>query len=181
MAALGAVALAGFAGLAGLAGLAGCGDDSGDDGRPDDFAFKFQHVDGSVPPPYHAEWSVEVDADGSGTATYVPDYPGEEVPVYTVDLDLDDAQLDAIYEDLGDAGLLEEMDEASDPPVGGDVETAVIMADGETVTVPGFDESGSSPAAEVSEAVQALVPEDEWQSFEDQREEYAVETYGEKP
>ncbi len=162
--------------------LSACGgDDDSDDGRPDDFSFVFQHVDGSTPPPFHAEWTIEVDANGSGSASYVPDYAGDDVPLYSTDLQLDADQLDSIYEDMRDAGLLEDIEKSDDPPIGGSIETAAIMADGKTYVVPAFDDSGGAPIAEVSDAIVALVPEDDWATFEEKRDAYAQREYGEKP
>lgn len=163
--------------------LAGCGGGSGDppDTRPDDFAFEFAHSDGSVAPPDHVEWTVAVDPEGGGRATYTPDYGGEEVPVYKATFTVSDEDMDAIYADMRAAGLLVPIEPAEDEPIGGDVETARIDADGETLDVPPFDQSGAAPLAEVSEQVRALVPADVWESFERRRAAYAERRYGERP
>lgn len=160
--------------------LAGCGGGASDS-RPDDFAFTFAHSDGSVAPPNHVEWTVVVDPDGGGRATYTPDYGGENVPVYKAKFTVGDDDLDAIYADMRGAGLLEQIEPAEDAPIGGDVETARIYADGETFDVPPFDDSGAAPLAEVSEQVRALVPEEDWRSFERRRDDYAQQRYGEQP
>ncbi|MFN8149618.1 MAG: hypothetical protein U0R24_00630 [Solirubrobacterales bacterium] len=169
-----------------LAALAGCGDDGGETtgpsaSRPDDFAFTFAHTDGSVPPPYHAEWSVEVRPDGSGKATYTPDYSGDGVPTYRATFTVSSEDMDDIYERMRDAGLLEPIASTDEPPVGGSVESARIYADGETFDVPAFDEEGGSPLAPVSAAVQGLVPTADWDSFEARRAAYAKKEYGEAP
>lgn len=167
-----------------LSALAACDDGGGSDpsdSRPDDFAFTFVHSDGSVPPPFHAEWTVRLEADGSGSAAFTPDYSGDGVPTYKARFEVSDADADAIYTDMRDAGLLEEITPTEDPPIGGSVETATIYADGETFDVPAFDESGGAPLAAVSDAVKGLVPAADWQSFERRRDAYAEREYGEKP
>ncbi len=169
--------------LALVALLAGCGggSDEPSGSRPDDFAFTFVHADGSVPPPFHAEWTVEVGADGRGRATFTPDYAGDGVPTYKASFDVSDEDMDAIHADMRDAGLLEEIAATDDAPIGGPVESARIYADGETFDVPPFDEDGGAPLAEVSDAVRGLVPESDWRSFESRRDAYAQAEYGEKP
>lgn len=169
--------------IAALAGLSACGGDSDEPSgaRPADFAFTVVHADGTVAPPFHAEWAVEVRADGSGRATFTPDYAGEGVPTYRTRFEVSDADMDAIYTRMRDAGLLEEIKPADDPPVGGSVDSARIYADGETFDVPPFAESGDAPLAPVIDAVKDLVPEPDWRSFERRRDAYARREYGERP
>lgn len=170
----------------GLLAVGGCGGSDEEttapsSSRPDDFAFTFAHSDGSVPPPHHAEWSIEVRPDGSGKATFTPDYSAEGVPTYKSSFTVSAEDMDAIYERMRDAGLLEPIEAAEDPPIGGSVETARIYADGETFDVPPFEEGGGAPLADVSDAVVALVPPADWESFEKRRAAYAKKEYGEAP
>lgn len=169
-----------------LAGAAGCGSEDPAPAvgaeRPDDFALTFEHVDGSVPPPGHQEWIVEVAADGSGTLEYLPDYPGEGVPTYRAEFEADPTELDALFAELAAEGLLEEeIGGSDDPPVGGDTETATITAEGESFDVPAFDGSDEAALAGVSEAVRGLVPDEIWSGFERRRDAYAGRVHGETP
>lgn len=166
------------------AGVLGCG--GGDpapagDGaaRPDDFAISFEHVDGSVPPPHHHEWTLHVAADGAGKLAFTPDYPREGVPTYRSTFEVDPAALDALYEDLQAEGLLgAEIAPVEDPPVGGDTETATVTAGGESYEIPAFDASGSQPLDDVSAQVRDLVPEKTWRSFGRRGDDYAERVYG---
>lgn len=168
--------------LGGCGGSGGSGDSSDAPAdRPDDFAISFHHSDGSVAPPYHAEYTIEVDSDGSGRATYWPDYPGKGVPAYKSTFTLDDSELDDLYGEVRDAGLLTDIEESDDPPIGGSVETAEITADGETYEVPGFAADGSSPASAISGQMVGLVPTADWDSFQKRREAYAKSEYGQAP
>ena len=132
-------------------------------------------------PPYHVEWTVEVRPDGSGKATYTPDYSGDGVPTYKATFTVSAEDMDEIYGQMRDAGLLEPIGTTDDVPVGGPVESARIYADGETFDVPAFDEEGGSPLAPVSAAVQGLVPTADWDSFEARRAAYAKKEYGKSP
>src|SRR5690554_31851 len=67
--------------------------------RPADFAITVEHTDGTVAPPYHDEWTLAIEAGGQATLTYVPDYPGKGVPEIRNTFTVDDAQMDALYED----------------------------------------------------------------------------------
>jgi hypothetical protein len=53
---------------------------------------------------YHYEYTVAIAADGAGTVTMVPDYPGDEVSVWTESFTLDQAALDELYRQLAAIG-----------------------------------------------------------------------------
>lgn len=157
--------------------LAGCGGSGDDDekGMPADFELRFEHYDGTVAPPHHREWTIELDAGGNGTVRYVPDYAGEGVPVYEDDFTVPGPAVAALYAELADAGLLEgDLAEASDPPIGGAVERAQITAADERIDVPAFVESGASPLEPVSDRIEALVPAERWRAFERRADAYAA-------
>src|SRR5690242_15643215 len=65
--------------------------------RPADFTASYHWAEGSLPPPFHYEYTIDVAADGTVTLTYVPDYPNEGVPEWVETVSLDAAQLDALY------------------------------------------------------------------------------------
>ena len=160
--------------------LAGCGGDAAPEQRPEAFAIEFRHANGTLPPPYHREWSVRADAE-SGRVEYVPDYPGEAVPTYEASFEPDPAALDALYRALRDAGLLEgELDEG-DAPEGGAFDTATVELGGRTVEIPAYDGDGDPPLAELTDEVMALVPESTWQSFERRADAYAEREHGSSP
>lgn len=115
---------------------AGCGEDDDRGGgvpdqRPADFAVTFTHVDGSVPPPHHAEWVRRADSDGPDGIRYTPDYPGEGVPTFVEEFELSPAELDRLYSQLREAGLLEAGNEGSEVLPGGDLNTARVTLEGE--------------------------------------------------
>jgi len=102
-----------------LALLAGCGE--GDDDTtmaPADFAITVDHADGSVPPPHHAVWRLEVDDTGQGVLVYTPDYPGPDVPTWRAEFDVAATAADDLYAALRRHDLLGELEPASDEPVG---------------------------------------------------------------
>lgn len=158
----------------------GCGDDGRD--SPPDFAVAVSHADGSVPPPFHAEWDLTVDRRGRGLIVYVPDYPGKGVPRYRVRFKADAGELDRLRESLREEGLLEgDIEEADGPPVGGDVDTATFTADGESFKVPAFSAEGEPSLATVMKQIRGVVPAGVWRNFAERRRAYATKRYGRAP
>ena len=148
---------------------------------PADFALSFDHKEGSVPPPYHYEWTVEFDAEGAGKATYTPDYGGEGVPIYQASFEVSDADRESIYAALLRDGALEEQATTDDPPIGGALDTAKVTADGSTFNVPAFNEEGEATLDNVADQVRALVPAEDWARFEREGKKYSEKEYGEAP
>ncbi len=164
-----------------LALLAGCGD-GGDDTTttPADFAISVDHADGSVPPPHHAVWRLEVDDTGQGVLAYTPDYPGPDVPTWRAEFDVAATAVDDLYAALRRHDLLGELEPTSDEPVGGPVETATVTADGKTNEIPAFTDGGA-PLAPLAREIHALVPVRVWRNFDERRDAYAERRYGESP
>jgi hypothetical protein len=161
-----------------LALLAGCGD-GGDDTTttPADFAISVDHADGSVPPPHHAVWRLEVDDTGQGVLAYTPDYPGSDVPTWRAEFDVAATAVDDLYAALRRHDLLGELEPTSDEPVGGPVETATVTADGKTNEIPAFTDGGA-PLAPLAREIHALVPVRVWRNFDERRDAYAERRYG---
>lgn len=161
-----------------LALLAGCGD-GGDDTTttPADFAISVDHADGSVPPPHHAVWRLEVDDTGQGVLAYTPGYPGPDVPTWRAEFDVAATAVDDLYAALRRHDLLGELEPTSDEPVGGPVETATVTADGKTNEIPAFTDGGA-PLAPLAREIHALVPVRVWRDFEERRDAYAERRYG---
>lgn len=157
----------------------GCGGaDPGE--RPADFAITVEHVDGSVPPPAHTEWTLEVDAAGRGTIAYLPDYEGEGVPTFRERFAVDAASLDALYAHLAELDLLRSREEGENPPVGGATESATVTADGERYEIPTYAD-GVAPLEPVGEEIRDLAPASVWEALESRRDAYDARRYGQVP
>ncbi len=145
--------------------------------RPADFTVTYDWMEGSLPPPYHYAYTIAVAADGTVTLTYMPDYAGPDVPVWTETVNLDAAQMDTLYAALLSDGLFSTNWQADDgPPVGGSSYTLIATANGVTVTVPSYVVADQSAAADALAAtVNALIPSATWDALNAQREQYIVE------
>ena len=168
----------------GAMAIAGCGGDEEPPtptGAPSDFVLSFEHIEGTVPPPFHFEWRVEFDADGAGSATYAPDYPGKGVPRYQATFEVDQSERDDLYETLSSRGTLIDLQAAENPPVGGPRDTATITARDEIYRVPAYDSGGDPPLRYLTPRIQDLVPARDWERFEREAKRYAEREYGESP
>lgn len=144
--------------------------------RPADFAVQYDWWEGSLPPPYHYEYSVAIAADGVGTVTYLPDYPSEETPTWVETFTLDAAQLDELYARLRAADMFTTVwREADDIPVGGSSSVLTVTANGATTTVPAFPDRVVEQADAAKSAVYAIVPAEIWERLTAQRDQYVQE------
>jgi hypothetical protein len=144
---------------------------------PADFSVRYEWRAGSMPPPYHYEYTIRVGPGTEGQIVYRPDYESEGIPTWTESISVTGQQLAGLYALVVDRKLLREnWGRVLDPPVGGSVQWAEITASGKTYRIPtqlqGFQESA---AAHLYEAVKALVPQVTWDKLEAQREQYVKE------
>ncbi|HMP41352.1 MAG TPA: hypothetical protein PKA05_13295, partial [Roseiflexaceae bacterium] len=74
--------------------------------RPADFALVYQWREGSLPPPYHYEYDIELQPSGLGEIRMRPDYPADGVPLWIESFSLSDSQLDSLYQVFVTQGAL---------------------------------------------------------------------------
>jgi hypothetical protein len=153
---------------------AGCSGEPEVKPRPDDFSFQYNWAAGSMPPPYHYEYTIQIGPGPFGKATLVPNYPGADVPVWTEDFTITEQQLDDLYNLVTQKNMLRNnWREMSSPPVGGSTHWAAITAGGERYTVPSTLETSEEVVVDdVYESVMAMVPSAQWSKLLDQRAEY---------
>jgi hypothetical protein len=147
------------------------------DTRPDDFSVQYHWQEGSLPPPYHYEYTIRINATGEGQVEMIPDYPSEQVPVWTEPFTVSQADLDKLFQTMADQGVFTRAWRAQDsPPVGGSSEWLTVTANGREIEIPAYVlASQASAAAEVYSATKALAPQAVWDKLTAQREEYVQE------
>jgi hypothetical protein len=147
------------------------------DTRPADFTVTYNWREGSVAPPYHYEYTINVAPDGAVTLTYTPGYPGDDAPVWTETLTLEAAEMDALYLILKDHGLFTTDWVTEDgPPVGGSSDDFSATANGVTVAVPAYVISSQRDDAEaMAFTLTSLIPQATWDKLEAQRQDYITE------
>lgn len=153
-------AIACSAALAALVLLAACAPGGAAGPPPADLSLRYDWREGSLPPPYHYEYTITLAADGAGAMTMVPDYPGPGVPVWEEPFTAAPEEVAALYGLMLDQGLLSERwRELDQPPVGGSSASLEVTAGGRTVRIPAFPAEGQQGrAAAIFAAVEAVVP-----------------------
>ena len=145
--------------------------------RPADFAFRYAWREGSLPPPHHYEYTITVDADGSGTIVFYPDYPEEGVEPWEEGFRVTASQLGELHRTMDEADILaREWASVEDPPVGGSLEWLEVAAGGRTHRVPSTPRE-PEPLQPVYAAIRRLVPADLWADLERRRRAYQ-DAYG---
>src|SRR5690554_3169233 len=50
---------------------------------PADFQIEYEWHEGSLPPPYHYEYTIRIGPGAQGEIVFLPDYPSDDTPVWT--------------------------------------------------------------------------------------------------
>jgi hypothetical protein len=147
------------------------------DTRPADFSLVYKWQEGSLPPPYHYEYTITITPDGQGQIVMVPDYSFRNPPSWTETFTVTSTALDQLYRLLIDKGLFTQRWQAqSDPPVGGSFDSLQVAAHSQHITIPSFViPTQANAAQDISTAVRALVPQTIWDKLNAQREQYVTE------
>ena len=104
---------------------------------PDDLGFRYSWREGSVPPPYHYEYTISVGPRGDGVVVFRPDYPEEGAPAWEERFRVPESQVAEVYRLMLEARVFAARWETEpDPPVGGSLEWLEVVAQGERHTVP---------------------------------------------
>ena len=140
--------------------------------RPDDFLVRYEWVAGSMPPPYHYEYTILIGAGPQGQIEFRPDYSGDDTPVWTESFIVGDEALEGLYLLMSEQRVFTtEWAEVRDGTVGGSLEWLRCTAGAEDFSIPSRIEESAAVAA-IYEAVKALVPEAVWADLLERREQY---------
>src|SRR4030042_2071201 len=102
--------------------------------RPDDFCVEYEWREGSLPPPYHYEYTVIINPSSRSEIALTPDYPSTTVAKWTEFFKVEEQGLNDLYRVMVENGIftrkLRQLDAA---PVGGSNQTLVVTAQGKRV------------------------------------------------
>jgi hypothetical protein len=145
--------------------------------RPDNFGVEYIWREGSLPPPYHYEYTVIISSSSLSEIVLTPDYPSATVPKWTESFKVEERDLNDLYRVMVENGLFtrkwRQLDAA---PVGGSNQTLVVTAQGKRITVEDYLVSEQQGSAKVMyEAVQAMVPKEIWERLQAKRQQYMQE------
>jgi hypothetical protein len=142
---------------------------------PTDFAVVYTWQAGSMPPPYHYEFTIHIGPQTKGKIVFFPDYPSDDTPRWTEIFPVDEQLLSELH------GLIMENDlqrrewpEEQIEAIGGSQEWLEITASGKTVKLPSRASSDEMAAAAYA-FIRRLVPESIWAELLSRREQYERE------
>ncbi len=127
---------------------------------PEDFSFRFRWQMGSVPPPYYYEYTIHVNADGTGDIELLPDYPQNHPQKRTAPLHLNKTTLSYLFEEMQTANLFDKDWTEVDPNwISGNHAALDVHAWGKDFLVPYSISSADARRMEpVFLAIQELIP-----------------------
>lgn len=141
---------------------------------PADFSLYYEWQEGSVPPPYHYEYTITVEPPNSGTIVYLPDYANFDSPTWTETFAVNQTVMEQVYKQMVQQGVWSRQWRASDElRVGGELASLTVTAQGRKVDVPSSLGNGDLARIEpVYAAIHDLVPQALWDDLEARRTAY---------
>lgn len=145
---------------------------------PQDFHLVYEWAAGTVPPPHHYEYTVEVGPGDRGQVVFWPDYPGRDVPRWTHTF------RPTLENRILLVNWLRATNWRENPPsrpdesaVGGETGQLKVTSGGKQATI----QVHLLPEEErqtVHRAVCLIVPEHVWTTLDQQRQQYIERVYG---
>lgn len=137
---------------------------------PGDFAINYTYISGTVPPPYHYEYTVHIDSDGNGSISYVPDYVFDTAWKET--FKLDKKSMKRIWRFLKKNDFFNiKWTKADNHSVGGSLQYLDVYADNKSYTIPAFPTEKKN-AEKFLAAVKELIPQSAMNTFSIKRDKY---------
>lgn len=144
--------------------------------RPPDFSIRYEWLAGSMPPPFHYEYTVTIGSDGAGKVEYSPDYPSDKVPTWTETFTVTQAQLDNLYSEAVNRKLFRLVWLEGEKLVGGSLEWAEIKSNGVEHKIPSSLQAlDQTSVQDFYATVKGLVPQATWDKLEAQRQTFKEE------
>ncbi len=146
-----------------------------DASRPADFAVVYTWQAGSMPPPYHHEYSIHIGPQTECRIVFLPDYPSDATPRWKETFPVANEILDELHRLILENDLArKEWPEDQVNAIGGSQDWIKITADGDTTLVPSWA-SKDERVSSVYDFIRDLVPETIWTSLKSRRERYVRE------
>ena len=67
----------------------------------------YHYQSGSMPPPHHYEYNIEIGPNATGKITFMPDYPFDNVPIWNENFTVESETLKHLIDITNGAGLFE--------------------------------------------------------------------------
>jgi hypothetical protein len=134
--------------------------------RPDDFGLTLEWDTGALPPPYHYSYTITINPDLSGQFSFQPGYAPENLnEFWETEFDLQNIDLDALYQTLIEKDALRSKWSTGQPLLGGQGTSLTIIASGKEYKVPSVSILTRSEREKVEaliEIIRGYVPQTIW-------------------
>ena len=139
-----------------------------------DFLLRYDFDNGSLPPPYHYEYTICIGVQGQGRISFLPDYPSSSTPLWEESFEVSREVLDELFQLLIQKNALQDRWTMEKEPVsGGEWQRLEIILDGKKYTVPGgIEHQTKEKLSPVFTFIRSLVPKGIWQGLEECRRIY---------
>lgn len=150
------------------------GESEAQEGIPADFSITFNWVAASVPPPYHSEYQIHLQADGSGDIVYLPDYAQHDPPQWKSIFACPVDEVENLYQTMVQQGVLRSNWRKPARRSIGDAQTwCRVVCGGDVFSIPAeLTQKDAVRVAVVYERIKALVPQPVWEDFSGRFEKY---------
>jgi hypothetical protein len=154
----------------------GSGGDKADE-APADFGVDYEWRAGSLPPPFHYQFSIVVPPAGPATMVMVPDYPSDTTPRWTESFAVRREELANLYRLMVSYGLFSRGWRTQElGRVGGSNQSLTVTAHGKQFVVQDYlPRCQEALANGMDSAVSALVPKATWNRLQARRQQYVQE------
>jgi hypothetical protein len=142
-----------------------------------DLTVRYKWFEGSLPPPYHYEYEIQIGPGPVGKIIFIPDYKSADVPVWEREFEISEGEYGALLYITNDQGVFKtDWQENPDPPVGGHGSYASFTYCGQEASVPSFlKDDQYSKIKPIYNMVEGLVPEEIRQELNAKHEAYMQE------
>lgn len=132
-------------------------------------AFSHLHITynyqaGSMPPPHHHEYRIEIGPDSAGKITFMPDYDFDNIPVWIENFTINIEILEQLIDIANGAGLFElEWKACEDGAIGGSLEWLEWTDKYHQIKVPAqLSPPNDDLVTPIYAAIRQIVPESIW-------------------
>jgi len=141
-----------------------------------DFSVRYTWCEGSVPPPHHYEFRIELGPGHQGLITFWPDYPQFDSPEWEIAFTVSRDDLARLYDLLQSTDAFRlAWSTPENMPVGDSLEWLKINLNQQQFSIPSNAEP-SEALPSIYKFIRSLVPEEVWTDLNERHQEY-VENY----
>jgi hypothetical protein len=144
---------------------------------PPDLTIRYEWDSGSLPPPYHFEYTILVGPGNQGEIAYRPGYPTDQPPEWAEVFTVSESKLDQLHKFLLEGKIhTRRWQTLSEGFLGGSDANLSGTIDDEHFSIPGnLIPSDKALIAPLYLIIQNLVPPAIWKQMDDQRQKYVSE------